>query len=143
MVLLLPLIMLFGFPIPIVVIGPPVLSNPYSHSAGQEPPQASFVATNRDEWLAGVPTLLNRMVRIPARMQTTIEGEEIKVAVGFTVERDGKIRNVQIHMSSGQPEIDAYMVNAVGKIKLPPFPSDITEDELSFVQPMLIQSRRR
>ncbi|MGH9583825.1 MAG: TonB family protein [Bryobacteraceae bacterium] len=52
--------------------------------------------------------------------------------VGFTIERNGSVRNIQIVQSSGNPSIDNTALRAVYKANpLPPLPSQVSGNSIS------------
>lgn len=51
--------------------------------------------------------------------------------VGFTIERDGSVRNPQVVQSSGNPSIDNTALRAIYDAKLPPLPPQITDSSIA------------
>jgi len=55
-----------------------------------------------------------------------------KLVVLFTLGRDGKLREISVHRSSGERELDFSAVESVkSAAPFKPFPTDIVEDKLS------------
>jgi protein TonB len=56
--------------------------------------------------------------------------------VHFTVERDGRVRDVAIVRGSGSDLLDQAALAVLQEARLPPFPADMTLPQLSMTVPI-------
>ncbi len=72
------------------------------------------------------------------------KGEEGVVTLSFTLARDGRVLDYRIATSSGSPRLDEAVVEMLNKAApLPPFPEEITQQQLSIRLPIAFALKER
>jgi periplasmic protein TonB len=113
---------------------------PQEQRLATAPPAAAPSVAVIHRWETELVAHIERFKRYPARAR--VRGVQGLARVGFTIDRDGRVRESRIVQSSGSAELDQEalaMLTRAQPVPLPP--SHATTDELSFTIPVRFSIR--
>jgi TonB family protein len=87
-----------------------------------------------EDWWAALREYVNQHSTYP--MRAAARGEDGQSVLDLVVERDGTVRSVKLHLSTGSPELDAAWISVFRGQKVPAFPPGTIENEMSFTASM-------
>jgi protein TonB len=93
------------------------------------------VATQQS-YMASLRRLLESEKKYPPLARSL--GQQGKVVLRFLVARDGRLSQAQVVESSGVPALDRAAIDLIGDLeRAPPFPSEMTEEQLVVTVPLV------
>ena len=96
-----------------------------------QPRLSTVPASVRDAYLGRISQAVQQNMRLPASARF-IKDKRV-VEVRFTVDRTGKLLALKIEKSSGRDLFDDEALEAFKRTPLPPFPEELTSDQLQVV----------
>lgn len=82
------------------------------------------------------PEYIATMIDMIHRNWNSKQGAAGTTLMKFTIERDGRLTEIQVERSSGIPSLDYFSQRALGLTRLPPLPAAYPHDRLTVHLPM-------